>query len=180
MISSVPAVETCVTTGATFSTWGSLARISATLIGMGAPVSPLMNEDPEASRSRRPRCPRSRAAVLEHPHAKADDQQDERDFERHGHNADQRAHRPMHQIPDDHAIHHVFKTGRLTLLAIRSLRRRNWLSEMHNIRAGWLLQRELVVGQRLINFQFDHVQGNVVSSPAAARSGSYSGNVIPA
>jgi hypothetical protein len=72
----------------------------------------------------------------------------------------------MHQIPDDHAIHHVFKTGRLTY----------WLSgafaspelalvRAAHIRARWLLQRELVVGQRFIDLQFDHVQGKVVTLP---------------
>ena len=44
--SSDPAVEIWVTTGATATTCGNLARMPPTLMDIGAPVSPTMYEDP--------------------------------------------------------------------------------------------------------------------------------------
>ncbi len=51
MISSAPAEAIVVITGATLFTWGNFASTSPILTGMGAPVSPTMNEDPGGSTS---------------------------------------------------------------------------------------------------------------------------------
>ena len=77
MISSVPAVEICVTTGATLCTCGSLASTPPTLIGMGAPVSPAMKDDPGGSTMHvGADAGGAGARVLQHAEGQPDDQQD--------------------------------------------------------------------------------------------------------
>ena len=56
------------------------------------------------------------SGVLHQPQAQPHDQQDQCHFQRHGHDADQRPDWPVHQIPDNHAIHHVFIFGQETTL----------------------------------------------------------------
>src|ERR1700691_2167116 len=165
MISSVPAVDTCVITGATFTTCGSLARISATLIGIGLPVSPAMKDDPGGSTITSAPIPAARDCWS--------------------------CSMPMHKptisrisvtssatatmlIIDRTGrctrfptiIRFIMPALRLLALAIRRLRcrcrRRGALPQMPHLRALRLFQCELVVGQRFIDFQLHHVQGNVV------------------
>src|SRR5581483_7192203 len=52
--------------------------------------------------------------VVHHAQRQADDQQDQRDFQRHGHDADQRPHRPVDQVPENHFVHH--ESGAIALL----------------------------------------------------------------
>ena len=44
--------------------------------------------------------------VIQHAYRQSDDQQDQRNFEGNRHNADQRPDGPMHQVGDDHFVHH--------------------------------------------------------------------------
>ena len=50
--------------------------------------------------------------VIQHADGKSHDQQDQRDLERNGHNADQRPDGPVHQVGDDHFVHHGLVGGR--------------------------------------------------------------------
>ena len=73
----------------------------------------------------------------------------------------------MHQIPDDHAIHHVFSprliTSYLPWPPERFRRAGIGLIEAHDLSPRRLLQSELIVGQRFVEFQFEDVQRDVVT-----------------
>ena len=87
------------------------------------------------------------AAILQHAEAKSDDQQDQRNLKRNRHHADQRAQRPMHQIPDDHAIHHVFKIPKLLAPRVRNLGNAGIVViEVNHLGPRRLVKNELIVG----------------------------------
>jgi hypothetical protein len=48
----------------------------------------------------------SGAIILQHSKREAHDQENQRYLKRHRYNAYERAERPMHQVADNHAIHH--------------------------------------------------------------------------
>jgi len=148
-------------------TWGSFASTPPILIGIGAPENALINEDPGGRTSTSAPMPAVRVRLSCSIPATDHDQQNHRNFQRNRHHADQRAQGPMHQIPDDHPIHHVVSqhtAGRAQLLALAVRLWRVGIRpvEPHHFRPRRLFQRKLVVGQRFIDFQFDHVQRDVV------------------
>ena len=104
--SRLPAVESCVTTGATATTWSSLRRRSATLIDTGAPLTPISSDEPGGCTMMSAPMPTWRFLVsLNMPMRETDDQQNQGDFNRDSHNADDGAEGTVHQVGKDHLIH---------------------------------------------------------------------------
>src|SRR6267143_420089 len=166
MISSVPVEATCVITGATLFTCGSLASTSPTLTGMGAPEKAPMNEDPGGRTSTSAPIPAVRMRLScsipsERPtisrisvtsSATATTLISERSGR-------------CTKFPTIMRFIMSF-SGKLLAWAARRFRRaRSGLIEVHHLGPLWLLQRKLVIGQRFVDFQFNYAQGNVVIFP---------------
>ena len=88
-----------------------------TLIGMGAPVSPEMYDDPGGITITSAPMPAVRVRVVDYKNSPLSGQtltmsigpnppKDQGYLQCYRHNTDQRADRPVHQIADDHSIHH--------------------------------------------------------------------------
>ncbi len=58
--------------------------------------------------------------IVQHADGESNNQQDQRHLESNGHNADQRPDGPMHQVGDNHFVHHGKAASGYWLLATRS------------------------------------------------------------
>src|SRR5450755_565729 len=166
MISSEPAEEMVVITGATLFTWGNLASTPPTLIGMGAPVRPAMNEDPGGRTKTsapmpavrvRPSCSIPRQSpTIRRISVTSSATATMLISERTG----RRTRFPM-------IMRFIMSfPGTLPALVIQHPSRAGIrLIEEHHVSSRRLLQRKLVVSQRLVDVQFDDVQSDVVILP---------------
>src|SRR5439155_9353336 len=120
---------------------------------------------------------------MQHAESKADDQQDQRDFQRDGHNADRRPQGPVRQIRHNHFVHHErsyevramsleqHSSGALgarssTLAAILMATAAIWrglvLIQMNHLRSRRLLQGKLLVAERKVHGELHHGQSDSV------------------
>src|SRR6202041_3518760 len=165
IISSVPEEATCVITGATLFTWSSFSSTSPTLMGMGAPENAVMSEDPGGSTSTSAPMPAVRVRVScniprERPtisriivtsRAIATTLISERNGR-------------CTRFPTImRFIMSLVFSRKLLTVASRCFRGAGVrLIEVDDLSPDRLLERELIVSQRLVDFQFDHAQGDVV------------------
>src|SRR5580704_18832067 len=186
--SSAPWVDTIVTTGDTTATCASLANTSPTLIGMGAPVNPTMNDDPGGITITSAPIPAWRARVslsmpIERPtisrisvtsSAIATTLISDRIgrctrfatiilFIMKGRST-------AYQASDFFSVLGIrnrlgtgyWQQGSVPISTLRSGRRVARLVQPHHLGAWRLLERELVIGQRLVQVELHHRQRDVV------------------